>query len=200
MKNNMRIVLVVIFLSAFITFVSCGKQEAGWQIPKTNLKIKDADIVGMKIFKGFLLGSDFNRNEIYILLSQFRDSSYTIGIADMETENFTETFNVQKGNFQSPTDYFNPSYMRFLDNRYYIVDWFNKILVFDHEFAHLYTTMFRDVKIRYFFDFYKRNGDYFFVIGEKKTRPKEAICSIYIYKMIERRNLKLCTKIHETYT
>ncbi|MBL7129763.1 MAG: hypothetical protein ISS16_12390 [Ignavibacteria bacterium] len=199
MKTKTKVLSIVLFLSVSIMLVSCKKQKTEQEINTTNLKIKDTEIIGTKMFKGFFLGADFSRNEMYIRLSKFRDDTHTVGIIDLQTEKIKKTFSLRRGAFEAPGEFSNPTYMQFLDSRYYIVDWFFKIMVFEHELTYLYTTMFRDSKIRYFFDFYKKNGEFFFVIGDRKHGPKESICSVEIYKMIERRNLKLYEKIRKTY-
>jgi len=197
MKIKTKVISIALILSVSIIYVSCGQKEVEEQISITNLKIMDVDIISTKTFQAHPLGVDFGRKEIYFRLSSFYDDPHTIGIVDIQTGEIIRSFNVRKGGFETPGDFYNPTYMRFLDNRYFVVDWFFKILAFDNNLTYLYTTMFRDSKLRYFFDFYEKNGEQFFVIGEKKSRPKESICSVEIYKMIEKRNLELHKKILE---
>jgi hypothetical protein len=175
------------------------KQNGKTQIKDVDFVTKDIEITGTNIFKGILLGSDFRKNEIYIRLTHDADDPQTIGIVDIQKGEIIKTFSRRKGGWHSPIDFFTPTYMQFLDNRYYVVDWFFKIMVFDSELTYLYTTMFRDSKIRYFIDFYHKNGDPFFVIGEKKRGLRKTICRVNIFKMIENRNLEYEKKISETY-
>lgn len=197
MKINMKVISIALILSFLIIYISCGQKEIEEQIKITNLKIKDIDIIETKTFKGCPLGVDFNKEEIYIRTSRYNDDRHVIGVMDTQTGETIRTLNVRRGSFQSPGEFYTATYMQFLDNRYYVVDWFFKILVFDKDFTNLYTTMFKDSKQRYFIDFYEKNGETFFVIGEKEYRLKESICKVNIYKMIENRNLELHKKIYE---
>jgi len=176
--------------------ISCGKApDSSFKISDVNLHIKDIEIISTKMFEGFLLGTDFDRNELYVQ-SLYPDDFYSIGIIDLETGNVIKTFKRRKGSSQSPTDLYNPAYMQFLDNKYYLVDWFHKILVFDHKLSYLYTNIFHIP--RYFIDFYKRNGKQFFVLGNRRFRPKKTNCLVEIYQMIERRRQKSRKKLYET--
>jgi hypothetical protein len=178
--------------------ISCGKApDNSFNISNVNLDIKDIEIIKTKTFEGLLLGGDFDRNEIFIQLTLYPDSNHSIGIIDIETENQKKTFSLRKGGVQSPTDLNNPTYMQFLDNRYYLVDWFDKILVFDYELTYLYTNMFHIS--RYFIDFYKKNGELFFVIGNRSAGPEMNTCSIEIFKMIERKKQEFKRRIGENY-
>jgi len=191
---------VLALLVVIIMMSSCmQKQNSKTQVKDVDFVIKDVEITGTKIFKGRLLGSDFRKNEIYIHLTHQADDPQTIGIVDIQKGEIIKTLSRRKGGWHSPIDFYTPTYMQFLDNRYYVVDWFFKILVFDSELTYLYTTMFRDSKIRYFIDFYRKNSAPFFVIGEKKLGPEKMTCSVDIFKMIENRNLEYEKKISETY-
>lgn len=192
----MKIKVFSLLIIPFVILVCKKAPDNFAQISKVDLQVKDIEIVSTKMFEGFLLGTDFGRNELYVNLSLYPDDFYSIGIVDMETGNIIKTFKQRKGGFQSSTDLYNPTYMQFLDNRYYLVDWFHKILVFDHKLSYLYTNIFRIS--RYFIDFYKRNGELFFIIGKRRFRPEKCICSVEIYQMIERRRQKFRKKIYET--
>lgn len=165
------------------------------QISKVDLRVKDIEIVSTKMFEGFLLGTDFDRNELYFK-SLYPDDFHSIGIVDIETGNILKILKCRKGGLQSPTDLYDPSYVQFLDNRYYLVDWSHKILVFDHNLSYLYTNIFQID--RYFIDFYKRNGKLFFIMGKRSFRPDKCICSVEIYQMIEGRSQEFRKKIYET--
>ncbi len=178
--------------------ISCGKApDNSFKISDVNLHIKDIEIIKTKTFEGLLLGGDFDRNEIFVQLTLYPDSDYSIGIIDIETENQKKTFSLRKGGLQSPSDLFNPTYMQFLDNRYYLVDWFDKILIFDYELTYLYTNMFHIS--RYFVDFYTKNGELFFVIGKRSIGLEINKCFIEIFKMNERKKQEFKRRIGKYY-
>ncbi len=178
--------------------ISCGKApDNSFKISDVNLNIKDIEIIKTKTFEGLFLGGDFDRNEIFIQLTLYPDRNLSIGIIDIETENLKKTFSLRKGGLQSPSDLYNPTYMQFLDNRYYLVDWFDKILVFDYELTYLYTNMFHIA--RYFIDFYTENGKPFFVIGKRSAGAEINKCFIEIFKMNERKKQGFKRKIGESF-
>jgi hypothetical protein len=168
------------------------------QIKNTNLILKEAEIIEVKTYKGSLLGADLNRNEIYILASPTEEDKYNVEIIDMGQGKAINILKLRKEGFQSPTDVYNPSYMQFLNNRYYLIDQFHKVLVFDQDLAYLQTIMLKGAQPRYFIDFFSRGGDVFFGIGEKHFGLKESKCSIEIYRIIEKTKLELYKNIYET--
>jgi len=181
-----------LFLIIVVNIFACTrKQTDSFSIKVTDLINKDVDIIETRKISGFPIGCNFNTNDIYIRLSQFNDDTHTIGIFNISTGKIEHTFSRPKGGFQSPGDFFNPTYMEYFNKRYYVVDWFFKILVFNSNNDYLYTKMFKDSKQRYFFDFFKKEEEYFFLIGEKKYRPETARCLVNIYKIDENKGIEI---------
>lgn len=178
-----------IFLFIILTSTSCKKHDIQHHTKEADLKIHDIDIVEQKMFKGLLIGTEFERNEIYIRLSgggdllQRGDPFYRIGVIDTETVEIKKVLNVEGGESQSPTGCTNPVYIDYIDNRFYLVDWFYKTMVRDHEFNHLYTNMFKGIAIRYFIDFYKYNGKAFYVAGIRHTGFENNTCSVELQEI-----------------
>ncbi len=192
-------VKILLFLLATSLLVSCEKAiNTTNQINDTDLILNEAEIIETKVYKGILLGVNFDRNEIYVQNSPIGENTYDIEIIDTKEEKTIKTLKLRRGDFQSPTDVYSPSYMQFLNNRYYIIDQFHKILVFDQNLNYLHTRMFKDAKPRYFIDFFYRGGNAFFVIGKKHFGPEESKCSFNIFKIIEKKKMELYKKIHES--
>lgn len=188
----MFLCLLLVF---FITFSWGEAPENIVKVENVDLKVKIGEIIGTKTFEGQLLGADFDKNEVYIK-PLYPEDFYSIGIMDIETGKIKKTLRLRKGNIQAPTDVYNPTYMQYMNGRYYLIDWFEKIMVFDDKLDYLYSCMFDHM--RYFINFFQGREGAFFVIGRKGLRYKEAICPAEIYQMIERRIPKLTKKIHES--
>ena len=192
-------VKILLFLLVVSLLVSCEKAiDTTNQIKDTDLILNEAKIIETKVYKGVFRGVNFDRNEIYILTPPTGENTHNIEIIDIRDDKTLKTIKLRRGDFQSPTDVYDPSYMQFLNNRYYIIDQFHKILVFDQNLNYLYTRMFKGDNCRYFIDFFYRGGNAFFVIGEKHFGPEESKCSFNIFKIIEKKKMELYKKIHET--
>jgi hypothetical protein len=190
---------ILLFLLATSLLVSCEKSiDTTNQIKDAGLILNEAEIIETKEYKGIFRGVNFDRNEIYIETPPTGENTHKIEIIDIRDNKTLKTIKLRRGEFQSPTDVYSPSYMQFLNKRYYIIDQFHKILVFDQNLNYLYTRMFKSAKNRYFIDFFHRGGNTFFVIGEKHFGPEESKCYFNIFKIIEKKKMELYKKIHET--
>jgi hypothetical protein len=161
MKKRLLILLLVLAVC-----VGCREARPGeaHTISDITLLERGIDITQTTRVREFVTGCDFSRNEVYVESEPKDRNRIVIHIIDIDTGAVKREVALSRGSSQSPTDFYNPSYMQFLDGRYYIVDQVEKIVVFDQEFNHLYTAMFRH--FRHFIDFFKTDGRVFFAIGK----------------------------------
>jgi hypothetical protein len=154
--------------SCIVGFTGCEKTrsiDADVLISDVKLIEKEIDIMNTFSVPEFIIGRDFNRNEIYVKNNFKSRERIFIQMIDIETGILKKEFTVKRGDFQSPTDFYSPSYMEFLDGKYYVVDQMEKIVVFDENFNHLYSNMFH--KFRYFVNFFQSYDRIFLAIGTR---------------------------------
>lgn len=150
-------------------------------ISTRSLTEKDIEWNNTRTLKQTILGCDFDRDEVYIAAEPGTRDSHIIRIIDLFSFQVKKELTLPRGSFESPSDFYNPTYMQFLDGRYYIIDQFEKYVVFDERFNRLYHSIFafqQYYKIRRFIDFYGTGGRVFFVFGHiiyLKTSQKNII-------------------------
>jgi len=171
----------IICLMLIITATSCKQVTESKPIRFDGLNEKPIEFIDTVKYEGFIIGADFNRDEVYIQTVSAGKGKYAISIVDIPSKKLKREMQLKTGGFESPTGFYNPSHMQFLDGNYIIVDQFHKILVFDEQLNHLYTNMF--YQLRYFLDFYMYENQKFFVIGAKKNMFKFYRNNIRIYRL-----------------
>ncbi|MCP5049606.1 MAG: hypothetical protein GY940_20720 [bacterium] len=131
--------------------------------------------------EGYIIGSNFDREEVYIQAFSPVKGKYALVIADIRTGEVKKEMPLTKGGFEGPTDFYNPSYMQFVNGNYLLVDQFHKIMVYDEQLNYRYTNMF--YKLRYFIDFFPMENQIGFVIGEHFPGLKLNTNYIQLFKM-----------------
>lgn len=167
-----KIIVVILIL---IVGITCKKETPAPPIPVTQVefngfKERTVEMRHTVKFEGYIMGADLNRNEIYIQGVPKLKRMHNILIADIQTGKIKKEKPVPMGTLQSPAGFFNPSYMQYLEGRYFIIDQFHKILVYDEQLNYLYTNMF--AMHRFIVDFYSEGGKTFFVMGCKRYGGK----------------------------
>lgn len=174
----------IFLISSFVLNFSCEKSSSNINIIKnSDLVFEEIEIFDTKAYEGNLLGVHWDRNEAYIYTPPVEKKAHTISVVDFEQDKIIKSLDLQVGTMESPTDVFSPSYMTYLETRYYLIDQYFKILIFDQNLSYLHTIMLRDQMYRCFVDFFSQDRDIFFLIGKKQFGPKESRCSIESYKI-----------------
>lgn len=146
------------------------------------LKEYNVEIIETKTIEGFPLGTNFERGETYVDSTIRPPRKFLVKIVDIGSGETKKSIELTAGDFQSPVEYFSPVHVEYIDNRSYIVDQFEKIVAYDENFNHLYSSMFH--QLRFFIDFYKYNGQVYFVMGTKKIMHKVS-SEIRLYRLNE---------------
>jgi len=178
----------------YIGFISCGNRKESTKIIKNDdLIVKKIEIISEKTYKGKLLGVSWDRNEAYVC-SPVSYEKYSATIVDMEKDQIIKSRDLPIGDMQSPTYFYNPSFMAYAANRYYIIDQFHKILVYDQNLTYLYTKMFKEPMTRHFIDFFSRNDEVFFLIGKRGSSfegEHKTNCSVEEYQLTNAKIIQL---------
>lgn len=151
----MTIILRFIFILVIIGLgISCQEKSIpGRVLTFDRLKVKSTEIVRDIVVNGLLVGTSFERGEVYVVSISKAERCFLIHLIAIDTGLVKQELRLDAGDFHSPREYFSPSYMQAVENRYYIIDQFHKIAVFDDQTGFLYCSMFEQG--RYFIDIYK---------------------------------------------
>ncbi len=156
----------IVFAALLINFMACKEKIVENKIEFPGLKENRVEILSEVKFEGFFSGANFERNEAYIQYISQTKGKFSLLIVDIPEGKIKIEKPLSKGAQESPTDFFNPAFMQYLDHRYIVIDQYQKIVFYNDRFEYLYTDMFH--KHRYFIDFFMNKGEMFLVIGEKK--------------------------------
>jgi len=167
-------------------------------IDNFNIKIVSSEIVKEKTFEALsILGYDFNNKELYLNMATGNFEHHLLGVFDVDDIKKERKIKISKGTTQSPSDCYFPTYMQHENGKYYIVDQYDKIMVFDENFKFVRSSMFN--KFRYFIDFYFKNGSEFFLIGILKvTNGKNKSFEFAQYQLSELKRPKHVNTLFET--
>lgn len=119
---------------------------------------KTAEIINTTVEDGYPCGVSFEKGEVYVQSTLPVEKKYELKIIDIHSRKIKKSVYLSMGDFQSPSDFFNPSYIEYLEHRYYVLDQFHKIIVYNENFDYLYTSIFHE--LRRSLDFFL--GRYFF--------------------------------------
>jgi hypothetical protein len=150
-KFKIKRLYIITAILALIMIPSCQKNPTIRNDLKADngLKINEIEITE-NILEGFPIGADFKIGLAYVKSDIRSKRAFLIKIIDIDRLNILKTVELPAGDFQSPTEYFSPVHVEFIDNRYYVVDQFEKIVVYDQNFNHLYSSMYH--QLRFFID------------------------------------------------
>jgi hypothetical protein len=189
----MRNIVLLLLMAGIIIFYNACQKDAPSQnaIEFHGLKVKEIE-TNEKMIEGFPTGIDFDRKILFVESTLQAKRKFLIKLIDWNSFEIKNSIELPAGDYQSPTEYFNPVHIEFIDNRYYVVDQFEKIVVYDKKFNHLYSSMYH--QLRFFIDIFKHNNQVFFTVGTKTTHKKTA-CRTKLFQLeenkkpIERQNI-----------
>jgi hypothetical protein len=153
-----------------VVFMHLGcqkKSSPGKSIIFNGLNEKKIVIKKEKLFPGIPVGAEFNSSEIYVKDDLKKKGRFSIRVIDPERIDVKKEIELTAGDFNSPTEFFSPVQVQLIDDRYYVFDQFEKIVVFDHQFNHIHSSMFHQV--RFFIDLFKKDSQICFVIATQQT-------------------------------
>lgn len=182
MRTSTFFTLLICFFSA----VSCNTQTQDISAMQTvNAAIKEnaVEIIGRKTIAGYLKGVNLDKSEVYISMLYPEKNNHIIKIIDLQAMGEVKIIGFPKGDPQSPNEFEDPSYIEYLDGKYYVLDHINKIVTYDASFKYLYTGMFFSHRI--FIDFYKYNKDVYFLLGNAKNLFNEFRYDLELYHFPE---------------
>ena len=165
----MKGILMTILMLSVVLFACDNKTKPNIikeakPVKFTHFQERQTMVVSTVKYEGFIIGADFDREEVYIQAYSQLDRNYALLIVSILTGEVKKEMKLVKGGFDGPTDFYNPSYMQFVNGYYIIVDQYHKIMVYDEKLNYLYTNMF--YVLRYFIDFFPMDKKFGFVIGE----------------------------------
>lgn len=132
----------------------------------TTLQEREVEFLETIEVEGYPLGTDFVRDETYVMVENIGLRLWMVKIVDIRTGKIKREVHLPSGPSQLPNSFFNPSYLESLDHHFYILDRFDKIEVLTDRGNYQFSS---DFKIRRsFIDFYKHQGQVFFVAGCKQ--------------------------------
>ncbi len=180
----MKRFFILIFI-VFSLFTACheNKKKVSRIIRFNGLVERKIEVTRSITTEGFLMGVNFDRNEIYTTYISPSTRKHVINIIDIDTGNIKKGIEYEYGTFDSPTSFFNPTNIHYYNRRYLIIDQFHKIFVFNEQLEYQFTNMF--VKPRYFIDFYALDNNMFFVIGERITGANVHQNTVQLYRFLD---------------
>ena len=140
--------------------------------------------ISASIQEGFPVGAEFDRDEVYVCSAQQAKRNFLISIIDLKTGGIKKSVPLPAGDYQSPTEYFSPVQIQFIDSRYYVVDQFEKIVVYDADFNHLYSSMYN--QLRFFIDIFTYDDNAFFLVSTREISMKTR-SRLYLYRLLDNR-------------
>lgn len=158
--------LISLFLLIVLALSNCKEEEKKEFLQFDGLKERRIEWSSSIKYNGFIIGASVEKKEVYIENEIQENNQHHINIVDIVTGKIKRTIALPVGSFESPTEFFNPSLMNYLAGKYYIIDQYHKILVYNEQLEYLYTHMFHNIRVS--IDFFTYDQRIFFVIGEKK--------------------------------
>jgi len=192
--------VVLAIVLAIVLACACSKNYK--EIPGAGhiaVTITPIEIVGSRTIEEALtvIGYHPPLDELYLLLFP-EDGTHFLGIFDITAGKMKKKIPLRRGGFQSPTDCYSPRHMQFVNGRYFLVDQWDKILVFDKDFNHLFSSMFH--QFRYFIDFFNHQDRTCFLFGKTKYTGDEKYlgCRFQVYELPERKKPRHIETLHES--
>lgn len=165
----------------FFFTIACKKNAD----PKNQLMFKpiekEVEIIETKKIEGYPIGSDLNRGEVYIVSELKSSRKFLIKIVNIETGEIKKFLEIKAGDFHSPTEFYNPSHVQYVNGSFYVMDQYEKIVVFDEDLNYSYSSMFH--AIRKFVDIFHWNNNIYFLIGLTKNDFKSTGNNVDIFQL-----------------
>ncbi|MCI0470644.1 MAG: hypothetical protein L0Y73_03195, partial [Candidatus Aminicenantes bacterium] len=178
----MKYIRTILIIAVLLWGYGCKTETAASNPVKfQGLQVKEVEITGSMI-EGFPLGAEFDRDEIYVKSALHSNRNFLISIIDLKSGAIKKKVELPGGDYQSPTEYFSPVQIEFIGSRYYVVDQFEKIVVYDADFNHLYSAMYH--QLRFFIDLFRHRDQVFFLIATKEIY-KTVKSRTYLYRLKE---------------
>lgn len=179
---NKKIIVIILILLAG---VACEKETPlhSIQVKFSGFNEKPVEFGRTFKYEGFITGANIERDEVYVQGFSKLERKHIVFVVDILTGQVKKKKLLPYGSHESPTEFFNPSYMQFVGGRYLIIDQYDKIMAYDEQLNYLYTNVFW--MHRLFIDFFEKNGETFFVIGEKKYGLKLKQNDIHLFRFRE---------------
>ncbi|UCH94935.1 MAG: hypothetical protein JSV88_32425 [Candidatus Aminicenantes bacterium] len=149
------------------------------------------------MIEGYLIGVSWERNEVYVNSILPVDNKCITMIIDPMTGEEKKSIGFFLGDPQSPTHFASPSYIEYLDKKYYVFDHIYKIVVYDTNFNYLYTSMHYNLRI--FVDFYTYDNDIYYMFGKSRNLGENYRYNIQLYRLPEGKKPNLVDDLYETY-
>ncbi len=173
--------MISVVLTACGGKAKTGALQKAKPVPFTLLREQRIEIINTFKYEGFVIGSDFKREEVYIQALSAVKGKYSVVIADIRTGEVKKEMHLKQGGFDGPNKFYSPSYMQYVKGNYLIVDQFHKIMVYDEDLNYRCTNMF--FMLRFFIDFFPMENKIGFVIGKNICGLKSTANVIYLYSM-----------------
>lgn len=176
-----KILLIFILL---IAFSHCKEHIIETKtVDFDTLNVKQIHFIDTKTVMGFPVGIDCERGYAFVQSQLKAERKFVIKIVDLGSGEIVDKLELTAGDFQSPTEFFGPNHIQFINDHYFVVDQFEKIAVFDNKFNHVYSSMFH--QMRYFIDIFDHQNQTCFVIGTKIPGPNTK-SEIHLYQLDKR--------------
>ena len=178
MKNPKVFVLIAV---VFFFTITCKKNAD----PKHRLMFKpmekEVEIIEIKKIEGYPIGSDLNRGEVYIVSELKSSRKFLIKIVNIENGEIKKLFEISAGDFRSPTEFYNPSHVQYVNGSFYVMDQFEKFVVFDEDLNYSYSSMFH--AMRKFVNIFHWHSNIYCLIGLTKNDFKSTGNNVDIFKL-----------------
>jgi hypothetical protein len=187
---------ITVLLSAW----SCQPKKQEYKkvfIENINIKTKLYNKIDRKRIDGYILGSDFNRNLLFLRELLPVNKNHIIKLIDITNGKDVQSIPLKAGDFQSPDEFSEPTRIQFINDNYYIFDHNDKIVVFDKSFRRLYSNMIQGS--RYFLDFYNNGKNIHFLLGKSKINRKDQTCHVLLYHLEHDKRPVLDSEIFKTH-
>jgi len=179
-KRYTPLILVLIFILACSKPVKQDDKTANLTLSIKNIEVKE-----QRDYPAYsVMGYHADDQEFYLHLRDETLEKHWVGIFDSESGEMKRDLKLLRGSgHQSPKICFVPGFMKRVDDRYFMADGFDKIMVFDGDFNHIESNMFH--AIRYFMDFYEFNSKNYLFIGKTIYSDNDVLLKriAEIYKM-----------------
>jgi hypothetical protein len=196
----MKIIAIFILLLGSLMMISCkDTKHANSDVHKIDAQIEESiiEIIDQKTIEGYLTGVSWEKNEVYVNSLLPTDNKCITRLINPHTGEHKKNIGFPLGDSQSPKHFTNPSYIEHLDEKYYVFDHLNKIVVHDDHFNYLYTSMFYNPRV--FVDFYIYNNNEYFVFGKSRNLGENYRYNIQSYRLLEDNKPELIDQLYETY-
>ena len=178
MKNPKVLVLITVMF--FLTFACKENVDPGHQLMFKPIE-KEVEILETKKLAGYPIGCDLNRGEVYIVSELKSSRKFLIKIVNIETGEIKRDFEINAGDFRSPTEFYNPSHVQYVNGNFYVIDQYEKFVVFDEDLNYSYSSMFHAV--RKFVDIFHWQNNIYFLIVLTKNNFKSTANNVDIFQL-----------------